>query len=402
MTTPTSRCPFAYPMQRTTAFDPPEEYRTLRAERPVARIALYDGSEAWLITRYDTIREVLADPRFSANGTRPGYPQVTVVTGPRSTAHRTFVEMDPPEHTVYRRMLTREFMVKRMNALRPAVQEVIDGVLDDMERGGAPADLHEAFSGPVTTLVICSLLGVPYEDRAFFHGHSHTLVSQRTTDAEAAHAMDELKGYLAELLAAKEQRPDEGLLTRLMHDQVLTGNLGREDAVRMAIVLLGAGQDTTSNMLTLGTLALLEHPEQLAELRRDPALWVPAIEELLRYLSIPQLGRRRVALEDVEVDGQLIRAGEGIVTADPSGNRDERVFDDPDTLDIHRDASGHIAFGWGTHQCLGQPLARMELQLAFPALFARFPALRVAVGIEELRFKNDMANYGVHELPVAW
>jgi cytochrome P450 len=250
--------------------------------------------------------------------------------------------------------------------------------------------------------VICELLGVPYADHDFFQKCSRILVSTRSTVEQATGAADDLKAYLVELLGRKAAEPADDVLSRLVVDQARA--MTRERLADMAMLLLVAGHETTANMIALGTLTLFQHPDQLAELRerQDPGLVASAVEELLRYLNIVHSGRRRVAIEDVEVGGQLIRAGEGVVVATDAGNRDASAFADPDVLDIHRQARHHVAFGYGVHQCLGQPLARVELQVVYGTLYRRVPTLRPAVPLEEIRFKHDMLVYGVHELPVSW
>jgi cytochrome P450 len=227
------------------------------------------------------------------------------------------------------------------------------------------------------------------------------MISSRSTPEEAVAAGDELKEYLVRLLDRKADEPSDDLLSRLVVEQAET--MTRAQIADMGVLLLVAGHETTANMIALGTLTLLQHPDQLAELREgDPELVKSAVEELLRYLTIVHSGRRRVATEDVEVGGRLIKAGEGVIVATDSGNRDEKAFPDPDVLDIHRDARRHIAFGYGVHQCLGQPLARVELQVVYGTLYRRVPTLRLAVPLEQVRFKHDMLVYGVHELPVSW
>jgi cytochrome P450 len=394
----------AFPMKRGCPFDPPPELSRLRAESPVSKVRLWDGSTAWLIAGYDDQRAVLSDPRFSADVTRPGYPHTTAATAARRKHSRTFISMDNPEHDVYRRMLTGNFVVKRVEALRPRVQQIVDDLIDDMLGGTPPIDLVAAFALPVPSLVICELLGIPYRDHAFFQRCSRALISNLSTPEQAITAADELKDYLARLVDAKDREPAEDVLSRLVVEQLRTGGMTRSEIADMAVLLLVAGHETTANMIALGTLTMLQHPNQLAELREadDPKLVANAVEELLRYLNITHSGRRRVAIEDVEVGGQLIKAGEGVIAANDSGNRDENAFPDPDLLDIHRQARHHVAFGYGIHQCLGQPLARVELQVVYGTLYRRIPTLRLAVPLEEVNFKHDMLVYGVHELPVSW
>ena len=394
----------AYPMRRECPFDPPPELRRLRAESPVSRVRLWDGSHPWLITGYDDQRAVLADPRFSADVTRPGYPHITAASAARRKRSRSLISMDEPEHGRYRKMLTSTFMIKKVEALRPRIQGIVDGLIDDLLAGSPPADLVTAFALPVPSLVICELLGVPYADHEFFQRCSRIIVSSRSTAEDSIATSDELKDYLVRLVDAKNTEPADDLLSRLVVDQLRTGVMTRSQIADMGLLLLIAGHETTANMIALGTLTMLQHPDQLAELRAssDPKLIAGAVEELLRYLNIVHSGRRRVAVADVEIGGRLIRAGEGVIVATDVGNRDAGAFPDPDVLDIHRPARHHVAFGYGVHQCLGQPLARVELQVVYGTLYRRMPTLRAAVPVEEIRFKHDMLVYGVHELPVSW
>jgi cytochrome P450 len=392
----------AFPMKRDCPFDPPPELSRIQAESPVSRVRLWDGSHPWLVTGYDDVRSVLADRRFSADVSRPGYPHVTAASEARRKRSRSLISMDEPEHGTYRKMLTSTFMIKKVEGLRPRIQSIVDGLIDTMLDGTPPADLVAAFALPVPSLVICELLGVPYADHCFFQKCSRILVSSRSTPDEAVASADELKAYLTDLLARKAAEPEDDLLSRLVVEQART--MTRAELADLAMLLLVAGHETTANMIALGTLTLFQHPDQLTELRekQDPRLIASAVEELLRYLNIVHSGRRRVATEDVEVGGRLIRAGEGVVVATDAGNRDANAFADPDVLDIHRQARHHVAFGYGVHQCLGQPLARVELQVVYGTLYRRIPTLRLAVPLEEVRFKHDMLVYGVHELPVSW
>ena len=394
----------AYPMRRECPFDPPPELGRLRAENPVSRVRLWDGSHPWLITGYADQRAVLADHRFSADVRRPGYPHITAASAARRKHSRAFISMDEPEHGRYRKMLTSTFMIKKVEALRPKIQRIVDDLIDDLLAGSPPADLVATFALPVPSLVICELLGVPYADHEFFQRCSRTLISSRTTAETAVATGDELRDYLVRLLDDKNAEPSDDLLSRLVVDQLRTGAMTRSEIADMAVLLLIAGHETTANMISLGTLTMLQHPDQLAELREtdDPKLIASTVEELLRYLNIVHSGRRRVAVTDVEVGGQLIRAGEGVIVATDSGNRDAEAFPDPDVLDIHRSARHHVAFGYGVHQCLGQPLARVELQVVYGTLYQRIPTLQPAVPVEKIRFKHDMLVYGVHELPVTW
>ncbi|MFR9727928.1 cytochrome P450 [Saccharopolyspora sp. MS10] len=393
-----------YPMTRAAGcpFDPPPELRDRGGQGPMSRVRLWNGSEPWLVTGYAEQRALLADPRVSSEPHRPGYP-LPAPLSPGRRAGVGFISMDNPEHARLRRMVTAPFTIKRIEALRPAVQRIVDDRIDEMLAGPKPADLVEAVALPVPSLVICELLGVPYADHDFFQASSRVLINRASAPEQRAEAQDALLGYLDELVGAKIGSPGEDLLSGL-GERVRAGELTRADAAQIGVLLLVAGHETTANMIALGTLALFEHPEQLALLRdaEDPKVVAGAVEELLRYLSIVHNGRRRVALEDIEIAGRTVRAGEGLIMANDIGNRDPEVFADPDRLDLTRDARHHVAFGFGVHQCLGQPLARMELQVAYRALLRRIPTLAPAVELDQVPFKHDGFVYGVYELPVTW
>jgi cytochrome P450 len=382
-------------------FDPPP---ALRTSAPVSRIRLWDGSTPWLITRHPDTRAILADPRVSADARRAGYPHTSAGAQARRTRGATFISMDDPDHARLRRMVTGTFAIRRVDALRPSIQRIVDERIDALLAGPRPVDLVEAFALPVPSLVICHLLGVPYADHDFFQRRARVLVSRDQTAEQAIAAQDELTEYLDGIIADKLAEPADDLLSKLAGEHVATGQLSRRDAALMAMLLVIAGHETTANMIALGTLALLEHPDQLAALRDtdDPALIAGAVEELLRYLTITHSGRRRIALQDIELDGQTIHAGDGIVLAGDAANRDEDAFPDADRLDVHRDARAHLAFGFGVHACLGQPLARVELQIVYGTLYRRIPGLRLAAPLEQIPFKHDSNVYGVYELPVTF
>jgi cytochrome P450 len=393
-----------FPMARGCPFNPPPELGRRQREAPISRVTLWDGSTPWLITRYEDVRAVLADPRVSANSELSGYPHASEGLAARRNHSKSFIAMDDPEHAAQRRLLTSDFMVRKMEALRPRIQNIVDGLIDDLLAGPRPADLVKEFALPVPSLVICELLGVPYADRDFFHRLSRTMVARESTPAESVAAVQEMNGYLGDLVEKKSAEPGQDVLSRLAVGQLSTGRMSRDEIAAMGQLLLVAGHETTANMIALGTVVLLENPEQLDLLRAsdDPKLIANAVEELLRHLNITHSGRRRVALEDLEVGGQLIRRGEGIVVATDIANRDETAFPDADALDIGRSARHHVAFGYGIHQCLGQPLARVELQVVYGTLYRRIPTLALAVPVDELPFKHEMLVYGVHELPVTW
>jgi len=399
-----SSSPVSLPLQRSSPFDPPAEYRQLREQEPVSRLAFPDGKVGWLLTRHQDVRALLADDRFSSDRRRVSSPVRRFPIrrdGPAARAG-SLIGMDPPEHTRYRRMLTGYFTVRRMRELAPRIEQIVSEHLDVMERGSPPADLVPAFARPIPSLVICELLGVPYEDKVTFQRCTSTLLRLDASEDEISAVRDELWQYMLDLVAAKRQHPDGALLGSLIQTGAADGDLTDERLAGIGQLLLAAGHETTANMLALGTYALLSRPDQLRALRQDADLLDSAVEELLRYLTIVQFGTVRVAREDVDFAGRRIRAGETVVASLAAADRDPVQFAEPDELDLARPASQHVAFGHGIHQCLGQQLARVEMKVGFSALFRRFPGLRLAVRPDEVPMRDDMFIYGVHRLPVAW
>ncbi|WP_199442814.1 cytochrome P450 [Umezawaea beigongshangensis] len=396
--------PHGLPMERDAGpFDPPRAITRLREVRPVSPMIFPDGHEGWLVTGYDEVRRVLADTRFSSRQDlgvlhvpyeTPGMPTFTEPSPPEPGV---FISMDPPDHTRLRRKLTGAFTVRRVKQLEERIVEIAERQLAEMARLTPPVDLVKEFALPVPSLVICELLGVPYSERENFQAHSATFVKKDVTLEEKMAAYTGLTGYLSELVTRKRAAPDDDILSDLARDD----DLGVDELTGIAFLLLFAGHETTANVLGLGTFALLEHPEQLAELRADPQLLPAAVEELLRYLSIADVFFRYAA-EDVELGDETIPAGSTVIVSLLAANRDPRRFENPDALDVHRKARGHLSFGHGVHQCLGQQLARIEMHAAFEGLLRRFPSLELAVPAGEVRLKTDMNIYGVHELPVTW
>ncbi|QSE92177.1 cytochrome P450 [Rhodococcus pseudokoreensis] len=394
--------PHGLPMDRDAGpFDPPSAITRLRDARPVSPLVFPDGHEGWLVTGYDAVRRLLADTRFSSRSDlgilhvpyeTPGMP---AATEPSPQVPGLFIAMDAPDHTRLRRKLTGAFTVRRMKQLEEHIVDVVERQLDEMSHLPQPVDLVKEFALPVPSLVICELLGVPYADRETFQVNTAKfLVKDQSLDEKMA-AYGALTGYLAELVALKRAAPGEDILSDLARDDDLTV----EELIGVAFLLLLAGHETTANMLALGAFALLEHPEQLAELRADPDLMPDAVEELMRYLAVADIFYR-YATEDIELGGETIGQGSTVVVSLLAANRDPLRFDDPDTLDIHRKARGHLSFGHGVHLCLGQQLARLEMRAGFEGLLRRFPNLELAVPAGEVKLKSDMNIYGVHSLPV--
>ncbi|OCF87322.1 cytochrome P450 [Nocardia brasiliensis] len=396
--------PHGLPMERNAGpFDPPREITQLRAARPVSPLIFPDGHEGWLVTGYDAVRQLMADTRFSSRQDigivhvpyeTPGMPAATEPSPPMPGL---FIAMDPPEHTRFRRKLIGAFTVRRMKMLEEHIIEITERQLDEMARLTPPVDLVKAFALPVPSLVICELLGVPYADRETFQVNSAKfLVKDQTLDEKMA-AFGAMLGYLTGLVTQKRAAPGEDILSDLAQQEDLT----IEELTGIAFLLLLAGHETTANMLALGTFALLEHPEQLAELRANLELVPDAVEELMRYLSVADIFYR-YATEDIELGGETIRAGSTVVVSLLAANRDPLRFDRPDDLDLHRTSRGHLSFGHGVHQCLGQQLARIEMRAGFERLLRRFPTLELAVPAADVKLRTDMNIYGVHELPVTW
>jgi cytochrome P450 len=310
--------------------------------------------------------------------------------------------MDPPEHGPARRAVVGEFTVRRLAALRPRIQQIVDEHIDAMLAGPRPADLVAALALPVPSLVICELLGVPYADHDFFQTCTKTMLNRKAAKADVIAASDALRSYMDSMVRAKEADPGDDLIGRQISRQRAAGTEDHEALTSLAVLLLIAGHETTANMISLGTAVLLQRPELLAKLRRDPSKTPNAVEELLRHLTIVEWVTSRVAVADTELGGVPVKAGEGVITVNLTANHDPDVFADPGSVDLDRGARNHIAFGYGAHQCLGQNLARLELQIVFDTLFARVPTLRVAIPVDELPVKDDATVYGLHELPVTW
>ncbi|WP_433211140.1 cytochrome P450 [Microtetraspora malaysiensis] len=380
-------------------FDPPKELIDAREHGPISRFPFPDGHQGWLITGYDLARSVLADSRFSSRKElmrhHPliDYGDIEVPPAPPGE----FILMDEPQHSRYRKPLVGKFTVRRMRLLTERVEQITADHLDAMEKAGPSADLVTAFAKPIPAIVICELLGVPYKDRGRFQDQIDKFLGGESSDEDLIAAYTGVQNYLAELVAAKRANPTDDVLSDLT-DSDLTD----EELRGMALILLSAGFDTTANMLALGTFALLQNPAQLAALRAEPALTDGAVEELLRYLTVVKM-LQRTALEDVELGGHTIKAGTTVILSYNTANRDPGRFTDPHVLDLRRQDGGHLAFGHGIHQCLGQQLARVEMRVALPALFHRFPTLRLAVPAEEVALRPEAADvYGVKSLPVTW
>ncbi|MFC9897896.1 cytochrome P450 [Nocardia sp. NPDC127579] len=374
----------------------------LRREEPLARIRLPYGGEGWLLTRYDDVRLVLADPRFSRALAvdREDIPRVT----PEPPRGDSLLSMDPPEHTRLRKLVAKAFTGRRVQQLRPRAQEIVDGLLDTIEQTGPPADIVRQFALPLPVTLICEMLGVPTEHQRRFRDFSDAILSTTAyTREQIGLARGELETYLAELIAQRRAQPADDLLGALVAARDAEDRLSETELVNLGLGLLIAGHETTANQIANFTYVLLTEPGHWKLLRDNPDLVPGAIEELLRHVQLGSGGAfARVATEDVELGGVTVRAGEAVFVNTQAANRDESVFADPEQLDLTRTANPHMAFGHGAHHCLGAQLARLELQIAIATLLRRFPDLRLAAPIEEVPWKTGLLVRGPKALPVTW
>ncbi|ELS51122.1 cytochrome P450 [Streptomyces viridochromogenes] len=392
------------PLQlRRNGFCPAEALTRARDDEGVVPVRTEEGTPAYLVCRYEDVREVLADTTRFSSARAPLGPASQGDVDPDELARiraGNLFAYDPPEHTRLRRMLTPEFTIRRMRRLEPRVVEIVDTALDGLEAAGQPADLVAHFAQVVPSSVICELLGVPYADRAAFENRTGRLLDLSLPREQRAAAQLDMRTYMAGLVARAQAEPGEDLIGMLVREH--GDDLSTQELIGIANMLLVGGHETTSNMLALGTLALLRHPDQLALLRDDPARVGPAVEELVRWLSVAPTLPPRTTTTEVEIAGHTIPADSIVLVSPPAANRDKAFLDNPDTLDITRNTAGHLGFGHGAHHCLGAPLARMEMRIAFPALLSRFPGLALAAPDQEADFRTASAVFGLNSLVVTW
>lgn len=389
---------------RRNRFDPTPELGRIREESSVHTVLNPFGMPVYLVTRHEDVKTVLADHGRFSNARPPGFvmpgaPEIPAEELERARAGN-LLALDPPEHQRIRRMLTSEFTIRRMKRLEPRITAIVDEHLDAMAAAGPPVDLVESFALPIPSLVICELLGVPYADRADFQRRAAIQLDLSLAPELRMQVVRESRDYMADLVAGARTSPGDDIIGMLIRDH--GEELTDDELIGIASLLLLAGHETTSNMLGLGTLALLRHPTQLAAVRDDPDAIGPAVEELLRWLSIVQTSIPRFCVADTEVAGVPIEAGQLVFASLPAGNRDPEFVTAPDTLDIRRGAPGHLAFGHGVHHCLGAPLARMEMRIAWPALLRRFPTLALAEDFDDVAFRSFHFIYGLKALSVRW
>jgi cytochrome P450 len=389
------------PFERPSLFEPAPLLLQLQDERPVIRVRTPTGDVGWLVTGYERVRNLLGDERLGrahpdpANA--PRYSHSSFGGGPTGN-----YATEPADHARLRKLLTRSFMVKRMNALRPAIQALVDDLLDQLASRTPPADLHEALSMPLPVLVICELLGVPYADRADFRRWSDDATSMWDPQ-RAASGMQGLDSYMrAHVAWRREERGEDVISDLITSAEVEDDPISDEEIVYLGGGLLFAGHETTMARLDIGALLLMTHPDQRRHVERDPAAVDAAVEEILRY-GLPDAGvLARYARAQVELDGFTIQPGDLVLLGMGAANRDDTAFADPDRFDVERAQNHHVTFGHGMHFCLGAGLARIELRTGLSTLFRRFPTLELAVPIGELRLRDDIVTGGLAALPVTW
>ena len=392
-------CPYRTGEADRLELDP--EYGRLRDSGELARVTTTYGGEAWLATSYADVKTVMADPRFSRAAV---FDQDVPSISPRILTGSNILSMDPPEHTRLRRLVAKAFTSRRIEQLRPRVQEVVDGLLDRIVEQGPPADLVEELDWPLPITMICELLGVPFEDRDRFRAWSDAVLSVTAhTPEEFVDARGQLTAYLAGLVAQRRQRPTDDLLGVLVLARDELDQLTEEELVQFGLTLLVAGHETTANQIGNSVYTLLTHPDQLDRLKADPELLPGAVEEMLRFIPLGNnTGTPRIALEDIELGGGLVHAGEAVIPQGAAANRDNEVFERANELDLTREQNPHVAFGHGPHHCIGAQLARVELQVAIGSLLRRLPGLRFAVPVDEMVFKSGRLVRGLEALPVTW
>ncbi|NIH81347.1 cytochrome P450 [Amycolatopsis viridis] len=393
--------PRSYPFGEPERLDMEPLFADLRANQPLVRVRLPYGEPGWLATRYEDVKVVLGDPRFSrAASLEHDEPRMR----PQRSLPGGILSMDPPDHSRLRRLVMKAFTVRRIEQLRPRVQEIADGLVDEMVATGPPADLVESFGLPVPVTVICELLGVPYADRGDFRYWSDAFLSTtKYPPEEVQECTGRMRAYLEGLIAQRRAQPRDDLLSGLVAARDDEDRLSEEELVMLAMGLLVAGHETTASQIPNFVYTLLGHPDQLAVLRADLSLVPKAVEELMRFVPLGVgAGFARYALEDVELGGVTVRAGEAVLPALASANRDENAFPEPDRLDLRRRDTSHIGFGHGVHHCLGAPLARMELQVALGTLLRRLPGLRFAEGDAGVAWKEGMVTRGPERMLLTW
>lgn len=393
---------FDFPFEEAARLELDPRYITLRRETPICRVRVPHGSgEAWLVTGYEEARAVLSDPRFSlAASTSPDAPRVT----PNPIPEGNLMAMDGAQHARLRRLVVKTFTVRRVAELRERAVEIVDQLMDEMVEHGAPVDMVEAFAIKFPITMICELLGVPPVERERFHQFSATVLTNTDISMEEIGiAAGKIYAYIVELITERRAEPREDLISALVTVRDEQGELTEHELILLVMSLLIGGNEGTANAIGNFIYTLLSNRHLYEQLKAEPELVPDAIEELLRITPLVVGGGfTRIALEDVEIGGVLVRAGEGVISQLDVTNRDERAFENPEEIDFRRKRKAHMSFGHGIHHCLGAALVRMELAVALTGLMRRFPELRIAVPESELPWKSGVLDRGLRALPVAW
>ncbi|MFE5566715.1 cytochrome P450 [Amycolatopsis japonica] len=384
--------------------DPATPMGAIYAEYPpMSRVVFPSGCEGWLVTRYEDVRLIFSDTRFSRNLLAPGAPCL-IEPGDFSTGEHSILNMDPPDHTRLRKLTAQAFTVRRIAGLRPRIQQIADTLLRAMAEHGPPVDLVEMFAFPLPTAVMCEILGVPYEGRERFRQWSRVIVTPMAYGpADVAQARRDGADDMAALVAVKRETPGEDLLSVLVHARDEDGDrLTEAELIDLATQLLLAGHETTVSLIATGIVLLAGHPDQLAALRSDPSLTEGAVEEIMRFDGPADASLLRVALEDVELSAGPVRRGEAVLAHTGAANRDEAAFPGASRFDIRRRNAPQLGFGHGLHFCLGAALARLEGEIAFRTLLDGLPGLDLAVPASAIAWRPPLSIRGPEAVPVTW
>ncbi|MEU1956694.1 cytochrome P450 [Nocardia rhamnosiphila] len=389
----------AFPVPRECPFKPPEIYQQWREACPVTRVALPNGSNAWVLTRNEDIRRVLGGDKVTTNPSKTKLRSGVVMPPGEDT---NLLYLDNPKHRHYRQMLVKEFTPKHVQAMQPGIENIVSQCIDGLLGQGSPADFVHTFCLPIPSMVICQLLGVPYSRHEYFEHLAAKLTDIATTPAEYESVLAELTSYMDQVVAEKTKAPTDDLLGRLIESRLHAGELTHEQLVGFAMLLLIAGYETTANQIAMGVLNLLTNRDLLREVQQDPVMWSGVIEEMLRIDSISDKVPVRTAVDDIEIADHTIAAGDGVIALLAAGNHDPAVFENPDVFDPDRNNRASVAFGFGMHTCVGQNLARAELDVAFRLLFERIPTLELHTPLDEISFKQGQIVFGPEEFQVRW
>lgn len=397
--------PAAFPAAREAPLNPPGIYASWRAAQELPRVRLSNGRDSLVVTRYADVKEMLSrrdSSALTANRFAPGFPGLPKgITGVSADANILF--MDEPAHGVIRRMLFSSFTAKAVASMRPGIQGCVDGVLDAVIASGSPLDLHQAFSLPVPSLIICQLLGVPYADHTLFQEMTQQILSRNVDSGVFDDAMHRMHAYMDQVVSSKAKHPSaDDMLGRLIVEHGQRGEISHDQIVGLGVLMLIAGHETTSNSLSLGAVHLLTDARTRSAVTDSPDLMRAFVDEAVRIDSIADFVPARLAVTDTAIGSCPVAAGDGVIALTGAANHDPAAFPNPLTVDLHRDNRQHMGFGFGVHACIGQHLARAEMEISYATLLRRLPGIRLAVAAEDLEFRHDGMVYGLRQLPVTW